>query len=60
VTVALGMTRLMQGMLYDVSPHDPLTFAAVPAVFAAVALAACLAPALRAARVHPAVALRGE
>jgi len=37
-----------------------MTFAAVPALFAAVALAACWFPALRAARVHPAVALRGE
>ncbi len=60
VAAALGMTRLMQGMLYSVSPQDPLTFVAVPAVFAAVALAACWIPALRASRVHPAVALRGE
>ena len=57
---ALGLTRFMQGMLYGVTPQDPLTFAAVPVLFGAVALLACSIPALRAARVRPAVALRGE
>jgi putative ABC transport system permease protein len=57
---ALGMTRFMQGMLFGVTPLDPLTFATVPVLFGAVALFACWIPAARAARVHPSEALRAE
>jgi putative ABC transport system permease protein len=57
---ALALRRLVAGMLFDVRPSDPLTCAAVAAVLLAVAAAACLAPARRAARVDPAVALRYE
>jgi len=60
VVVALGMTRLMQGMLFGVGPQDSVTFATVPAVFGVVALLACWIPAVRAARVQPAEALRSE
>ena len=56
--VAWALTRLLAGMLFQVRPRDPLTFAAAAALLAAVALAACLLPALRAARVHPMTALR--
>jgi putative ABC transport system permease protein len=45
-------------MLFDVAPRDPLTFALVAAVLAAVAVAATLIPALRAMKVNPIVALR--
>jgi predicted permease len=47
-------------MLYGVRPSDPLTFAIVPAVLAATALAASYLPARRASRVDPMVALRVE
>ena len=57
---ALAVTRLLAGMLFGVSAHDPETFAAVAGVLAAIGLAACWVPAARAARVDPAVALRAE
>ena len=57
---ALSLTRLMAKLLYGVPPVDPLTFIAVPLLLTAVALAACLVPAFRAARISPMVALRQE
>jgi ABC-type antimicrobial peptide transport system permease subunit len=57
---SLAVTRLIGALLYGVTPRDALTFAGAAAVLAAVALVACLIPASRAARIHPAVALRNE
>ncbi|HEU4628387.1 MAG TPA: ADOP family duplicated permease [Gemmatimonadaceae bacterium] len=57
---ALALTRLLRGLLYQVSPHDPAAFAAMPALLLAVALVACWMPARRAARADPAAALRAE
>ncbi len=54
------LTRAMAGMLYGVSPVDPLTYAAVAAGLVLVALAAAYLPARRALRVDPCVALRAE
>ena len=53
-------TRLLRSFLYQVSALDPATFAAVPALFLLVALAACLVPARRAAVADPMAALRRE
>jgi predicted permease len=57
---ALLAARLLQGLLFGVQPHDPVTLGLVTAVLAAVGLAGCWLPATRAARVDPGVALRAE
>jgi len=60
VVGSLGLSRLIGGFLFDVRPTDWVTFLAAPAVLCIVALAANLAPARRAARVDPIMALRHE
>jgi putative ABC transport system permease protein len=57
---SLLLTRLMAKLLYGVRPADPLTFIAVTPLLTAVALAACLIPAFRAAHISPVEALRQE
>jgi putative ABC transport system permease protein len=57
---AAATTRLARGMLFEVEPLDPLTFAATAAVLALVALTAALVPAWRATRVDPVESLRSE
>ena len=57
---ALIATRLLQGLLFGVQPHDPVTLGFVTIVLAVVGVAACWLPAMRAARVDPAIALRAE
>ena len=57
---ALGFTRVLATLLYDVSVTDSATFVVTTAVLAAAALLAALIPALRAARIDPVQALRSE
>jgi predicted permease len=57
---ALATSRLLTSFLFDVRPSDPLTFAFVALLLASVALFASMAPALRATRVDPMIALRDE
>ena len=60
VAGALALTRLMQSLLFEVSPQDPATFVAAAAFLLLVGLLASYLPARRAAMVDPAVALRVE
>jgi macrolide transport system ATP-binding/permease protein len=57
---AFGLTRLLNGVLYGVSPLDPLTFGVVALMLVIVALLACYVPARRSARTDPLTALRCE
>jgi len=57
---AAGLTRFIRSMLFATSPLDVTNMLAVAALLLAVALAACLIPAWRAARVDPTIALRQE
>ena len=57
---AFALSRLISRLLFGVRPTDPLTFAAVAALLAAIALLACYIPARRAASVDPNLALRCE
>ena len=57
---AWGLGRLLSSMLFGISAADPITYAAVAALWFAVAVAACYLPATQATRVDPITALRAE
>ena len=59
-TLSLALARIVSSMLYSTSARDPLVFVAVPAALLAAAACASAAPAIRAARVDPVIALRAE
>jgi len=58
LVLSVALTRLMSTLLFGVGPNDPLTFACVSLLLAAVAALACYIPARRAAKVDPMIALR--
>lgn len=60
VVIALACGRFLESLLFQVRPADPLTFLVVLALLGAAAVVACGIPALRAARIEPAIALREE
>ena len=51
-------TRLLQSLLYEVSPADPVVLSAVVALLAIITMAACFVPARRASQIDPVVALK--
>jgi ABC-type antimicrobial peptide transport system permease subunit len=52
------LARLIVGLMYDVSPYDPITLTVIPSILIAVAALAIYIPARRASRVDPVIALR--
>ena len=60
ILASLLLSRTIATQLYGVTPHDALTFVGVPIVLALVALAACIGPARRAAKLDPIEALRAD
>jgi predicted permease len=60
IALALLLTRLLGNLLYQVSPRDPLAFAAAFAVMTLASVAACFLPAWRATRIDPIQALRAQ
>jgi len=57
---AFVLTRFLRTLLFEVQPMDPVTLVLVGAMLGAVALAACVIPAVRAIRIHPVSALKSE
>jgi ABC-type antimicrobial peptide transport system permease subunit len=60
VAAAIALSRVLQGLVFEVGTTDPLTFVAVVGLLALTALAACWLPARRASRVDPITAMRRE
>jgi putative ABC transport system permease protein len=60
VVGSLALTRVLSGFLFGVQPTDPLTFAVVSVLLAAVGALACYLPARRATKIDPMSALRAE
>ena len=58
VVGAFAAARVIRGLLFGVAPHDPVTLVGVALVMAAIGIVACWIPALRAARIDPAIAMR--
>jgi putative ABC transport system permease protein len=57
---AFAASRLMDGLMFGITPRDPATFATLPVVLLIVTIGACYFPARRASRIDPAVTMRQE
>jgi putative ABC transport system permease protein len=57
---ALAVSRVLRGTLVEITPSDPVTFAAITILLTVVSLIACVLPARQATRIDPLTALRAE
>jgi putative ABC transport system permease protein len=60
ITLAFALSQALSGLLFNVRPHDPITYFCATTILAAVAVVATLIPAIGAARVDPIVTLRED
>jgi putative ABC transport system permease protein len=60
VAGSLLLSRLIQGLLFGVAPHDPVTLGLVAVLMAVIGIAACWIPAARASRIDPGIAIRSQ
>jgi ABC-type antimicrobial peptide transport system permease subunit len=60
VALAAAVSRVLAGFLFGIPPADPVTFGSTTVLFAAIGLAACYLPVLRATRIDPQYALRHQ
>jgi len=60
IPLALVATRLLESFMFGITPHDPLTYAAVAAILGSVTVVASYIPARRATRIDPLEALRSS
>jgi predicted permease len=60
LAAAAGASRLIQSLFFAVQPLDPVIYGGVAALFAVIAVFACLLPSWRASRIDPIITLRGE
>ena len=58
VVGAYGAANVIRGLLFGVTPHDPITLVGVAAMMSVIGIVACWIPARRAARIDPAIAMR--
>jgi ABC-type antimicrobial peptide transport system permease subunit len=60
IVLGLTLARVLKNLIHDLSPPDPLTFAAIGLIVVAIAVLACYVPARKATRADPMIALRAE
>jgi ABC-type antimicrobial peptide transport system permease subunit len=60
ITGAFFGSTVIRGLLFGIAPRDPVTFAGVAGLMAAIGIAACWIPAQRAARVDPVITMRSS
>jgi ABC-type antimicrobial peptide transport system permease subunit len=60
VASAMAAARVIEGLLFGVAPHDPLTLAGVVLMMTTIGVLACWIPALRAARIDPVITMRAQ
>jgi predicted permease len=60
IAASFFAARLIQGLLFGVPPHDPLTMIGVAVLMVAIGVVACWLPAIRASKIDPAITMRGQ